>query len=151
MRSINRRQFVRVSLATGALASLFPAPAIQAGTGANEKINIITRCVPEEILMDDGKVSGLAVRNVDTGERTEIPCRGIFPYIGATATTNFLEGLGVTDSRGYIIVDKNMETSVKGLYGAGDVTVKDLRQVVTAVNDGAIAANSAARYLETIN
>ena len=51
-----------------------------------------------------------------------------------------LEGLDVLDERGYVLVDKNMETKVKGIYAAGDVLQKDLRQVVTATNDGAIAA-----------
>ena len=117
---------------------------------ANEKITVIPHCVPVEIMMEDGKVCGLTVRNVVSGERMDLPCSGIFPYIGATASTGFLAGLGVTDDKGYIVVNNNMETAVKGLYGAGDVTVKDLRQVVTATNDGAIAANSAARYLDSL-
>ncbi len=117
---------------------------------ANDKITVITRCVPVEIMMEEGKVCGLTVRNIVSGDRMDLPCSGIFPYIGATASTGFLAGLGVTDANGYIIVNNNMETAVKGLYGAGDVTVKDLRQVVTATNDGAIAANSAARYLDSL-
>ena len=67
--------------------------------------------------------------------------------IGADPATGFLQDLGVLNKNGYMEVDRNMETAIKGLYGAGDVVVKDLRQVVTATNDGAIAANSAARKI----
>ncbi len=113
----------------------------------NPKINIITKAIPHEIKTSEGKVSGLVVKNVETSQLTEIACSGIFPYIGANPATDFLKDLGVLNENGYIIVNENMETSVKGIYGAGDCVVKDLRQVVTATNDGAIAANACARYL----
>ena len=67
--------------------------------------------------------------------------------MGADPATGFLKNLNILDERGYIVVNKDMETAVPGIYGAGDVTVKDLGQVVTATNDGAIAANSVARYI----
>lgn len=113
----------------------------------NPKINIIVKSLPDSLVIEDNKVKGMVIRNVDTGEKTEIPCEGIFPYIGADPSTGFLQDLGVLNKAGYMIVDANMETCLKGLYGAGDVIAKDLRQVVTATNDGAIAANSAARYI----
>ena len=69
--------------------------------------------------------------------------------MGADPATGFLKNLNILDERGYIVVNKDMETAVPGIYGAGDVTVKDLRQVVTATNDGAIAANACARYLNS--
>ena len=62
--------------------------------------------------------------------------------MGADPATGFLKNLNILDERGYIVVNKDMETAVPGINGAGDVTVKDLRQVVTATNDGAIAANA---------
>lgn len=109
----------------------------------NEKIKVIVKHIPKEILSENGKVSGIVLENVDTKERQTVACQGVFPYIGQDPITSCLEGLGVLDERGYVKVDEHMETSIKGLYAAGDVIQKELRQVVTATNDGAIAAQHA--------
>ena len=115
---------------------------------ANDKIKVITKSLPNQIIIgEDGKVAGLEIKNVDSGELRVINCQGIFPYIGADPSTKFLKDSKVLDDKGYIIVNDKMETSIPGLYAAGDVTVKDLRQVVTATNDGAIAGNNASRYI----
>ena len=108
----------------------------------NPKIKVVYKHLPQELVITEGKISGLVIRKLTTLE-----CAGIFPYIGADPATEFLQDLGVLNSAGYIEVNENMETAVKGIYGAGDVIVKDLRQVVTATNDGAIAANSVVRWL----
>ncbi|MBR2826266.1 MAG: thioredoxin-disulfide reductase [Erysipelotrichaceae bacterium] len=113
----------------------------------NPKINIITKSLPQELVIEDNAIKGLVIKNVETGELSTVDCAGIFPYMGADPATGFLKNLNILDERGYIVVNKDMETAVPGIYGAGDVTVKDLRQVVTATNDGAIAANACARYL----
>ncbi len=113
---------------------------IQEQIEANEKIHIIKKHIPKEILSENGKVSGILLENVDTKETMTLNCQGIFPYVGQDPMSHCLEGLDVLDERGYVLVDKNMETKVKGIYAAGDVLQKDLRQVVTATNDGAIAA-----------
>ena len=113
----------------------------------NPKIEIITKSVPHNIVTNDGKVAGLEIKNVDTDEISLVKCEGIFPYIGADPATSFLKDFNILDENGYIIVNENMETAVEGIYAAGDVTKKQLRQVVTATNDGAIAANSVSRYL----
>ncbi|MDD7280950.1 MAG: FAD-dependent oxidoreductase [Erysipelotrichaceae bacterium] len=113
---------------------------IQEQVEANDKIKIITKHIPKEILSENGKVSGIVLENVDTHETQTISCSGIFPYVGQDPMTQSLKDLGVCDERGYVIVDKNMETCIPGIYAAGDVIQKDLRQVVTATNDGAIAA-----------
>ena len=113
---------------------------IQEQIEANEKIHIIKKHIPKEILSENGKVSGILLENVDTKETMTLNCQGIFPYVGQDPMSQCLEGLDVLDERGYVLVDKNMETKVKGIYAAGDVLQKDLRQVVTATNDGAIAA-----------
>lgn len=113
---------------------------IQEQVEANDKIKIITKHIPKEIVSENGKVSGIVLENVDTHETQTIPCSGIFPYVGQDPMTQSLKDLGVCDERGYVIVDKNMETCIPGIYAAGDVIQKDLRQVVTATNDGAIAA-----------
>ncbi|MBQ1533517.1 MAG: thioredoxin-disulfide reductase [Erysipelotrichaceae bacterium] len=114
---------------------------------ANDKIRIVTRHVPDELVIENERIIGLKIRNVDTGEIQTVECSGIFPYIGADPCTSFLDP-SVLDSNGYIIVNPDMSTSSEGIYAAGDCIVKDLRQVVTACNDGAIAANSVSRYLK---
>lgn len=123
---------------------------IQNSIKENEKIHVITKSVPVKILDDGMRVTGIVLRNVDTNEETTIDCSGIFPYIGQDPATAFLEGLGILDDRGYMMVDENCETKVKGIYGAGDVINKKLRQVVTATNDGAIAAQHAFHQIKGI-
>ncbi len=114
---------------------------------ANEKIEIITKHIPSELVIEDDRICGLKIRNVDTNEESIVPCKGIFPYIGADPCTGFLDA-SILDERGYIKVNPDMSTAIKGIYGAGDCIQKDLRQVVTACNDGAIAANSIIKYLK---
>lgn len=113
----------------------------------NEKIEIITKYLPKELVTENDRVKGLEIENVETKETKVLDCSGIFPYIGAIPNTSFVD-LDILDERGYVVVDDNMATKLPGIYGAGDVTNKKLRQVVTATNDGAIAANAIAKYLE---
>lgn len=77
-----------------------------------------------------------------------IKISGLFPYIGAKANTSFLSSLNILNTKGYIDVNEKMETSLKGVYAIGDVINKELRQIVTAVSDGAIAGMEASRYLK---
>ena len=85
-----------------------------------------------------------------TGEAETIPADGCFIWVGTLPRTDFLNGIVELDSDGYIVTDSKMETSVPGVYAAGDVSVTPLRQVATAVADGAIAATSASHYIENI-
>lgn len=116
---------------------------IQDQIHANKKIEVIVKHIPKEILSKDGKVSGIVLENVDTKKQMTLECHGIFPYVGQDPNTTCLEGLGVLDDRGYIMVDASCQTKIPGIYGVGDVIEKELRQVVTATNDGAIAAQHA--------
>lgn len=113
---------------------------------ANEKIKIITKNLPDELIIENDLITGIKLRNVDTNEISEVKCSGIFPYIGADPCSDFLDS-SILNERGYIKVNPDMSTAIKGIYGAGDVIEKDLRQVITACNDGAIAANSISKYL----
>ena len=101
----------------------------------NPKITVVTKHVPVRVVDDGMRVTGLVIRNVDTNVETEMKTHGIFPYIGLDPATSFLEGLGILDERGYMIVDENCETKAKGIYGAGDVIAKNcarlLRQPTT--------------------
>lgn len=110
---------------------------------ANPQIEIIQNVVPTEILDDGQHVNGLKISDVTTKEEQILPVSGIFPYIGADPVTGFLKHLDILNPQGYMIVNASMETKIPLLYGAGDVCQKELRQVVTAVNDGAIAAQDA--------
>lgn len=109
----------------------------------NQKIELVQKYIPVSIEDDGSKVSSLTLKSVETKEKKVLNVKGIFPYIGAVPVTAFLKDLNVLNDRGYMIVNDHMETKVSGIYGAGDVTDKVLRQVVTAVNDGAIAAQDA--------
>ncbi|GJM56368.1 FAD-dependent oxidoreductase [uncultured Dubosiella sp.] len=108
----------------------------------NEKIEIIREHVPLEVL-SDGKVTGIVLKNVKTGKTQTVDCSGIFPYVGSDPISDCVKDLGVCNEHGYVIVDRNMETAVKGVYAAGDVVDKQLRQVVTAVGEGALVAQQA--------
>lgn len=114
---------------------------------ANAKIKILPWRIAQEILVEDGKVAGMRVLNKQTGEEEIFKASGVFPYIGADPVTNFVKDLGITDEQGYLVVEPDMSTQLEGIYGAGDVCAKVLRQVVTATNDGAIAAQSVIKYI----
>lgn len=114
---------------------------------ANPKIRVLPWRIAQEILVEDGKVAGMKVLNKETGEEEIFKASGVFPYIGADPVTDFVKDLGITDENGYLEVAPNMSTQLDGIYGAGDVCAKVLRQVVTATNDGAIAAQSVIKYL----
>ena len=95
----------------------------------------------------DNLVTGLELLNVKTQSTSTLKVSGIFPYIGARPNTQFLDNQ-LLDEKGYLLVNERMETKLIGLYGCGDVIKKDLRQVVTATSDGAIAAINVANYLK---
>lgn len=117
-------------------------------TTSNPKVEVIKDSVPVEILGEDGSVSGIRLKNVKTGEMRTVDCQGVFPYIGQDPVSGMVKDLGVTDDKGYIKVKENMMTDVPGIFGAGDVCQKVLRQIVTATNDGSIAASNAFLYVK---
>jgi thioredoxin reductase (NADPH) len=114
---------------------------------SNEKIHVVWNSVVEEIY-GDGIVEGVKLKNVKTGEVTDYPTDGVFVFVGTRPISGFAKGLIEMNERGYIITDENMKTSAEGVFAAGDIRVKMLRQVITAAADGAIAAISAEKYIE---
>jgi thioredoxin reductase (NADPH) len=114
---------------------------------ANPKIKLLWDSVVQEI-KGDSVVRLVLVKNLKTGERTELPTEGVFLFVGLLPRTQFLKGLVRTDEEGYILTDENGETSVKGIFAAGDCRKKLLRQIATAVGEGATAAFAAEKYLE---
>jgi thioredoxin reductase (NADPH) len=95
----------------------------------------------------DGKVTGVVVKDVKTGKQQEVPCDGLFAAIGREPDTAFLEGQVQLDPAGYVKAGEDTETSIPGVFAAGDVRTKKVRQVITAASDGAVAAEAAADYL----
>lgn len=92
-------------------------------------------------------LSGAAVRDLVTGRVTKLSCDAVFVSIGRTPATRFLDGQVALDEAGYINAGESTKTDIPGVYAAGDVRTKPLRQIVTAVSDGAAAAYEAERYL----
>ncbi len=98
----------------------------------------------------ENRVSGVTVKDVISESKTDIECDAVFVSIGRKPATEFLEGTLELDSNGYIVADESTKTSVKGVFAVGDVRTKALRQVVTAVADGAVAVHYAEEYLNEI-
>ncbi|MDQ7781411.1 MAG: FAD-dependent oxidoreductase [Desulfomonilaceae bacterium] len=100
-------------------------------------------------VMGRRNVSGLTLVNVNTNEEITMPLEAVFIGIGQAPVTDFLAGALTTDREGFIVTGGNLNTSVPGVFAAGDVRVSPLRQIITAAADGALAAQSAAQYLRT--
>lgn len=114
---------------------------------ANPKIKMLWNSVVKEI-KGDKIVRSILVKNVKTGEVTELKTEGVFLFVGFSPRTQFLKGLIILDEAGYIITNEDCQTSVKGVFAAGDCRKRLLRQIATAVGDGATAAFAAEKYLE---
>ena len=128
------------------------AKSIQEKAFRNPKLNFMWDTVVRE-LRGDGILESMVVENVKTGERTEIVADendgtfGVFVFIGFKPASAIFQGR-IDMQDGYIITDDNMNTNIEGVFAAGDIRVKSLRQVVTAAADGAIAAIQAGRYID---
>jgi len=129
------------------------AKSIQDKVFANPKIEILWDTVVEEI-KGDGIVESIILKNVKTGELREHKADeddgtfGIFPFIGFDPVSGLFKDQVMLDEAGYVITDADMKTNIPGVFAAGDIRVKSLRQVVTAAADGAIAATQAEKYIE---
>ena len=130
---VHRRDALRAT-------KIYHAPLMQA-----ENVEFRWNSVVSAILHDD-LVTGVRLRDVRTGEETEIPCEGVFVSIGRAPATELVAGQ-LTLENGYIAADETTRTSLPGVYAVGDVRTKLLRQVVTAVADGAMAVHMAEEYL----
>jgi thioredoxin reductase (NADPH) len=130
------------------------AKSIQEKAFANPKMAFMWDSVPVE-LKGDGILESMVVKNLKTGVETEILAPeedgtfGVFVFIGYDPQAQVAEGL-ITMDRGYIITDDDMKTNIPGVFAAGDIRKKSLRQVVTAAADGAIAAVQAGKYIESL-
>ena len=116
---------------------------------ANKKINLAWDSVVTKVLGKE-KVEGILIQNKKIGKEKEIPCQGVFIFVGYVPNSKFLKELVKLDKRGYILTNDNMMTSQEGIYACGDVRKKILRQVVTACGEGATAAFAAQKYIEEL-
>src|SRR5687767_6883586 len=117
----------------------------------NPKVEIIWDTVVDRIEGDSaGLVHNLALRNTRTGETSSLPATGIFVFIGFRPNTGIIEGHFDHDEMGYIRTDTNMETSIRGLFAAGDLRAQLTRQVTTAAGDGTTAAIAVEKYLSAL-
>lgn len=111
-----------------------------------ENVEFLWDSVISDFITDD-RITGAKIKNVNTNNISTIKCDGIFISIGRKPATEFLIGNINLDNHGYIIADESTRTNIPGVYAAGDVRTKALRQVVTAVSDGAAAVHFAEEYL----
>ena len=117
---------------------------------ANEKVSFMWDMVVREI-HGNGMVKEILLENVNTAEQSVHPTEGVFVYIGSKPNTDFVKGLVEMDEAGHIITDLHMQTSVPGIYAAGDVRIDSYRQAVTAGGDGCTAALAAEKYIESLH
>ncbi|MCI2059148.1 MAG: thioredoxin-disulfide reductase [Oscillibacter sp.] len=131
------------------------AKSIQEKAFKNPKMNFMWNSVVDEVDGDE-ILSSMVVKNTKTGELTTIKADpddgmfGLFGFIGLLPNSHLFEGIIDMDEKGYIKTDDNMHTNIPGVYAAGDIRIKSLRQVVTAAADGAIAATQAEKYIANL-
>jgi thioredoxin reductase (NADPH) len=117
----------------------------------NPKVEVIWDTVVERVEADAaGLVNNLTIRNLNTGVARELSATGMFVFIGFRPNTGIIEGHVAHDDMGYLLTDANMQTSIPGLFAAGDVRAQLTRQVTTAVGDATTAAIAAEKYLKAL-
>lgn len=114
-----------------------------------ENVEFLWNSTVEEFITEL-RVKGIKIKNTVTGEMKDVLCDGVFVSIGRDPANEFLKGKVDLDGNGYIIADETTKTNVEGVFAAGDVRTKALRQVVTAVSDGAVAVHFAEEYLNEV-
>ncbi|MGL4522796.1 MAG: thioredoxin-disulfide reductase [Bacilli bacterium] len=117
---------------------------------ANDKIDFIWNATVKQVNDLNNKVGGVTLVDTQTGEERDFACDGVFVYIGMNPLSKPFANLGITNEGGYIVTNEQMETNVPGIYAAGDIRDKKLRQIVTATGDGSIAAQAAQHYIEEL-
>jgi thioredoxin reductase (NADPH) len=116
---------------------------------AEEKIHFVWSSVAKKI-QGDSDVEGVILNHVKTGEESFLPVQGVFIFVGYSPNNDLVKGLLEMDERGFVVTDNEMQTSIPGVFAAGDIRSKPLRQVATAVGEGATAAFAAEKYIENI-
>ena len=116
---------------------------------AQKKLSFVWDSIPQRILGETG-VEGIELKNAKSGELSQLRLDGVFVFIGYDPNNDLVKGLLKLDSYGFIVTDNDLTTSIPGVFAAGDIRSKLLRQISTAVGEGATAAFAAERYLENV-
>jgi thioredoxin reductase (NADPH) len=116
----------------------------------NDKVEFIWNHVVTEIDEEGGKVGSVKLKNTQTDEVSEFKTDGVFIYIGLLPLNESVKNLGILNEEGYIVTNEEMETKIPGIFAAGDVREKSLRQIVTATGDGSVAAQNVQHYIESL-
>lgn len=124
-------------------------PMLQDEAKKNPKMEFVFNTSVTEIMGDDVKVTGVKTHNNETGEDGELAADGVFIYVGNIPLTKPFVGLGILDDQGWVKTDTVMRTSIPGIYAIGDVRETPLRQIATAVGDGAIAGQQVYQYIKS--
>ncbi len=117
---------------------------------SNQKINLITNTVVKKINSSNNLLTGVVLENIKTGELTEFPTEGVFVFIGTEPLTHMFSGQIRTNKAGYIVASEDTKTNLSGVFAAGDIRTKLIRQVITAAADGAVAGIMAERYVHSL-
>ncbi|WHX59853.1 thioredoxin-disulfide reductase [Peribacillus frigoritolerans] len=117
---------------------------------SNEKIEFIWNKEVTSINEGNGKVNTVTLKDTKTGEQSQFPADGVFIYVGTLPLNGAFKNLDITNEQGYVVTDEAMATKIPGIYAAGDIRDKTLRQIVTATGDGSIAAQSVQHYIENL-
>ena len=131
---VHRRDSLRAT-------KIYHAPLMQA-----KNVEFLWNSTVSELLADS-RITGAKIKNVHTGNCMDIACDGIFISIGREPATEFLKGSVALDSSGYVVADESTKTNINGVFAVGDIRTKVLRQIVTAVSDGAVCVHYAQEYL----
>ena len=124
-------------------------PMLQDEAKKNPKMEFVFNTSVTEIMGDDVKVTGVITHNNETGEDGELAADGVFIYVGNIPLTKPFADLGILDDQGWVKTDTVMQTSIPGIYAIGDVRETPLRQIATAVGDGAIAGQQVYQYIKS--
>jgi thioredoxin reductase (NADPH) len=116
---------------------------------ALDQVNIVWDTVPTRIV-GDTEVKGVDLKNVKTGKTSRLPVQGVFVFVGYIPNTELVKGQLELDKLGFVVTNNDMQTSVPGVFAAGDIRSKILRQIATAVGEGATAVFAVERYLESL-
>lgn len=117
---------------------------------SNEKIEFIWNKEVTSINTGNGTVNTVTLKDTKTGEQSQFPANGVFIYVGTLPLNGAFKNLDITNEEGYVVTDEAMATKIPGIYAAGDIREKTLRQIVTATGDGSIAAQSVQHYIENL-
>lgn len=125
-------------------------PMLQDEAAKNDKMEFVFNTSVTEIVGDDVKVTAVKTHNNQTGEDGELAADGVFIYVGNIPMTSSFSNLDILDDQGWVKTDNEMKTSIPGIFAIGDVRETPLRQIATAVGDGAIAGQQVYQYLKSL-